>query len=174
MGASYEYAFTDAADLRSYKHSRRTVLKWRDENTLACLCLASVIGTFLMDLFFGWGAPLGFAIGAVLFGLLPEVRRIVGSLDQIKFTLQSDWIGLKERHRTKWLYELPFTVIIRAKRVKSIEWLDEGCLVRRKWSMLPPIYIDCRLLAQPDAIESICHWAEQNRIAMTGTVPVVT
>ena len=176
LGTTIEYVFTGPADVKVYRTARRERLRWRDEKTFVFLSLIAFLGLILIGLSLGWnsGALVGFSIGSVLTYFLPETLKLCSSLIRLKLTLHPGWIGFAEKRNLKVPFSLPFTDMIRTNRVKTIEWLDGNCLIRRKWSSFRPIFIDGRLLAQDGAIDAICEWALQHGIAVNGIVPILS
>ena len=174
LGATFEYAFTDAGDARAYKVERRRRIKWRDERQLAgvaALCITLVVYYAAIG---GWTNASVAVLLLGLFVFMPDLQwRLLNRYTRLRLTVHPGWIGIAEESNRKQLFSRPFSDLVRASRVKSIEWQDGSCLIRRKWFVFRPTYIDGRLLAQEGAIEAICEWANRNDVGMNGTVPIL-
>lgn len=175
LGASFEYVFSNSSDVNAYRVARRQKLNWREEWELAVSTALFVGAVAYFWITEGWrsGTFMAFLIGLIV-SLRNDHHYFFKPYSRLELTIHPTWIGLTDGHSRKKRLFRPFSNLVWARQVQSIDWIDGGCLVRRKWFVFRPTYIDGRLLAQHGAIDAICEWANRHGIEMTGRVPVLS
>jgi hypothetical protein len=112
-----------------------------------------------------FAGPLGVLLGA---GTVYLVAFFSADRSGIALVLERQWLAVfRFRNKPKW----PPAPRFNSRHIRLMRWVPEGCRIMGQ-AFGGGVLIDRRLLAQPDAVDTLEDWCEQHGIPMEGIRPL--
>lgn len=165
LGTTVEYVFSDRADSDAYRVSSNRRSNPRRAILLTINSVAFAGFLVYMVATNGWYSGLIYLVTLGILGLKPLLEAF-GKTRYTKLVLKihPGWIALIEEGKTSRPKFKPFTVLLKARQTKSIEWQDDVCVFHQRLLCCGPLFIDKRLYSQEGACSEIFEWAKLHEI----------